>query len=86
MSLKERYEYKKILTELFEEKEFVDLDTDEFGRIPMWMSHHKEPYQMYVCNEHKVGLTYHGCFKCVDKNRRTVEELNKQADKEANKN
>jgi hypothetical protein len=86
MSLKERYKYKNSLTELFEEKEFVYLDTDELGRISMLQWHYKEPYQNYLCNEHKVGLTYHGCYMCVCNINKTKNEDYKNADEDDKKN
>ena len=75
MSIKERYNGKSILTALFEEKEIVYLDTDRFGRISMLQWHNKEPYQVYICNQHKnVELAYHGCHWCTHNFKRTKEE------------
>jgi hypothetical protein len=75
MSFKERYHFKMSLMVLFEEKEFVYLDTDEFGQISSLQRQNKEPYQIYVCNQHKtVELVYNRCYKCVNNILRTKEE------------
>lgn len=75
MSLKERYQYKKLLTELFEEKEIVYLDTDAFGKISVLQWSYKEPHQVYYCNQHKkVELTFLGCYWCVSNIKRTKAE------------
>ena len=66
MSLAERYRLKMSLKELFEEKEIVYLDTHALGRISMLDWHYKEPYQVFLCNEHKeVELTIDGCYVCA---------------------
>ena len=66
MSLTERYRLKMSLKELFEEKEIVYLDTHALGRISMLDWHYKEPYQVFLCNEHKeVELTIDGCYVCA---------------------
>ena len=71
MSLTERYYLKMSLKELFEEKEVVYLDTHALGRISMLDWHYKEPYQVFLCNEHKeVELTLHGCHVCASNHKR----------------
>ena len=87
MSIKERYQYKKLFTELFEEKEIVYLDTDRFGRISMLQWHNKEPYQVYRCNQHKnVELAYHGCHWCTHNFKRSKEEEEDKQETELEKN
>ena len=87
MSYKERHQYKKAFTELFEEKEFVYLDTDAFGKISPLQWHHKEPYQVYCCNQHKkAGLTYLGCHWCVYNIKRTKIEDEDKEETELEKN
>ena len=71
MSLAERYRLKMSLKELFEEKEIVYLDTHALGRISMLDWHYKEPYQVFLCNEHKdVEITLHGCHVCASNHKR----------------
>ena len=71
MSLTERYYLKILLKELFEEKEIVYLDTHALGRISMLAWHYKEPYQIFLCNEHKdVEITLHGCHVCASNHKR----------------
>ena len=87
LSYKERYNYKKTLTELFEEKEIVYLDTDAFGKISPLQWHYKEPYQVYMCNQHKkVELTYLGCHLCVYNIKRTKIEDEDKEETELEKN
>ena len=83
MSLKERYNGKSILTALFEEKEIVYIDTHAFGRVSMLEWHYKEPYQVFLCNEHKeVEITLHGCHVCASNHKRTKDKLKEEKEEE----
>jgi hypothetical protein len=83
MSLTERYRLKMSLKELFEEKEIVYLDTHALGRISMLAWHYKEPYQVFLCNEHKdVEITLHGCHVCASNNKRNKDKLKEEKEKE----
>lgn len=83
MSLAERYRLKMSLKELFEEKEIVYLDTYALGRISMLSWHYKEPYQVFLCNEHKdVEITLHGCHVCAADHKRNKDKREKEKEEE----
>ena len=78
MSLTERYRLKMSLKEMFEEKEVVYIDTHALGRISMLEWHYKEPYQVFLCNEHKeVEITLHGCHVCAADHKRNKDKREK---------
>ena len=79
MSLTERHRLKMSLKELFEEKEIVYIDTHALGRISMLEWHYKEPYQVFLCNEHKeVEITLHGCHVCASNHKRNKDKREKK--------
>ena len=83
MSLTERYRLKMSLKDLFEEKEVVYLDTHALGRISMLAWHYKEPYQVFLCNEHKdVEITLHGCHVCASNHKRNKDKREKEKEEE----
>lgn len=83
MSLTDRYYLKMSLKELFEEKEVVYLDTHAMGRISMLDWHYKEPYQVFLCNEHKeVEITLHGCHVCASNHKRNKDKLKEEKEEE----
>lgn len=89
MTPEERYKYRVYInriTALLEEKEVIHLNTNASGKISQSDWNVIRPYQIYICNQHKVVLTDYGCYLCVDIIKRNKEKLDKEIEEETTKN